>query len=232
MIVTPAFHRILTAVEAAEHSVIRGLHEKRIETEPTLTDRFLGAVEIAFDKGLECEGYQIRVRTLRDRGPNAPEAEFGADLASVLHIATKEYRITKGFLAQAKFANKEGIYLNGSGRRYPDISLKLGSASKRMVNQCRQMLLITPESYVFIYSEFGIFVIPASTVVSLVQDGNSYRVNMKTLRWFMEDYLRSFIGDLGLSAYDDNTFRELRDTTFSNYALMVEMSGQSGRNKG
>jgi len=226
MIISPAINRILKAIEAAEHKVIQGLQDKTIETEPSLTDRLLGAIDFAFDEGIKSDGYLIRARTLRDRGANAPEAEFGADLASVLHIDTKEYKISKGFLAQAKLANKEGIYIEVKDNRcLPHISLRLSSSSSRLVNQCHRMLCITPESYVFIYSNYGIFVIPASTVVSVSSDDNMYRVSFKTFQWFMKDHLRSFIGDLQLSAYDDDTFRRLRDKTFSSFGLMLDISG-------
>lgn len=225
MIITPAFQRILTAVESAEHNAIRGFSQGSIETEPTLTDRLLGAIEVAFEQGLECEGYSIRVRTLRDRGPNCPEKEFGADLISVLHVDVKGFSISKGFLAQAKISGKEGIIVNGSGKRYPDVYLKLNESSSRLITQCKQMLWISPDSYVFIYTKMGIYVIPASTVVSVAKDNIQKKVNMKTLRWFMEDYLRSFIGDLRLQAFDDATLRNLREITSSNYGLFIEMFG-------
>jgi len=227
MIVTPAYQRFLAAVEATEHNAIRGLTEGAIETEPAFTDRLLGALEVAFEAGLECDGYTLRVRTLRDRGPDAPEREFGADLVSVLHVNTGGFKISKGFLAQAKMAGKDGITVDGRNRRYPDVYLNLGKSSERLVMQCKQMLLISPDSFVFIYSHLGVYVVPASTVVSTAADGTPRKVNMKTLRWFMEDYLRSFIGDLRLRAFDDGTLRGLRDMTLANYGVLFEMLAET-----
>jgi hypothetical protein len=83
LIVTGSVRRTLMAVEAAEHNVIQGLDRCLIETEPSLTDRLLGGLEDAFaagNKGLRADKFNLRLRTLRDRGANAPEGEFGADL--------------------------------------------------------------------------------------------------------------------------------------------------------
>ena len=75
---------MLGAVESAERLAVLGLTDGTVETEPTLTDRFLGGLQHAVSNdGLRMQGYRMRLRTLRDRGPNAPEREFGADLASI-----------------------------------------------------------------------------------------------------------------------------------------------------
>lgn len=235
MVVNSAMRRIMTAVESAEHVATRGLDEGRIETEPTLTDRFLGALEEAFGNGIEADGYFMRVRTLRDRGPNAPEREFGADIVSVLRVALPEYEISKGFLAQAKMANKEGITFKSNYKKFPDIFFKQATRALETPNslymQCRQMLAISPDSYLFVYSNIGIYVIPATTIVSIAPDGEPHKIYMKTLRWFMEDFIRSFIGDWRLKAYDDKSLRELRDLNLSNSALMFELQeSQAGSN--
>ena len=73
MIVTGVIRKFGDLIKEAENQVIDSITDKRIETEPSITDRFLGAVENIFDQQGEFRGYRFRARTLRDRGPGAAE---------------------------------------------------------------------------------------------------------------------------------------------------------------
>ena len=236
MIVIPAVRRILTAVESAEHTVTRGLGVGLIETEPSLTDRFLGALDNAFGTEIESDGYYLSVRTLRDRGPNAPEREFGADVVSVLRVDTSNFQIAKGFLGQAKMAGRGGVSVKFLNHRdLPEISIRRPSRDeedpKSLYSQCRQMLAVTPDSYVLVYAPNGIYVVPASSIASLANDGQAHRVYMKLLRWFMADFVNSFIGDLRVSAYDDASLRRARDINLANYAMMFQIQDAEARRR-
>jgi len=239
MIFTGTVQRVVATLEAAEGMTIRSFQEGRIETEPTFTDRFLGAVEMAFGETVRVRDYKFKARTLRDRGPGAPENEFGADLCGVLDIDIEHFKLSKGFLAQAKIAGKEevsitkepldalNVQVTRENSDYPKVQVRLSGKPNdkkpRLLTQCEHMLEITPDSYVFIYSLEGILVVPASTITNMSFERKPQPVYSKTLSQFFRDFLMSFIGDLRLKAYDDETLRELRNSTRANTALLLQM---------
>lgn len=233
MIVTGSVRRALIAVEAAEHSVIQGLNQKLIETEPSLTDRLLGGMEVAFaagDKGLRADEFDLRLRTLRDRGPNAPEREFGADLVCVFDSNIKGCTLAKGVLVQAKMAGSGGVTISPGCHRYPEICVSVSKRDPSTLNslfaQCESMLSISPASFVFIYSNDGIFVVPALSIVSLEVGGHPLNIYSKTLRYFMQDFMQCFLGDGLVSAVDDNTLRGVRDHVRARSAMMLSIHEQ------
>ncbi len=231
MIVSSVARRICDAASSVENDVLRQWREGAIETEPTLTDRFLGAFEQAIGSDFLVSGYRVTTRTLRDRGPNSPEREFGADIASVLRVNTLEQQLTKGFLAQSKFANKDEIRVEETNGHYPNVTVRIRqndiNDQTSLVSQSQRMLTVTPDSFVLVYSEQGIFAMPASTIVTLKRDGEHRRVYVKEFRWFIMDFLQSFIGDLRMYAYDDPSLRQLRDLTqaYAGLLLTVENAG-------
>jgi hypothetical protein len=91
-------------------------------------------------------------KTLTDRAPNAQEKTYGADFCGVLDIARPDYNVKKGFLAQANLIEP------GAWIRTDEF--------ERMQRQCHNMLSISPESYVFLYSKEDIRVVPAVLVIS------------------------------------------------------------------
>ena len=121
MVITGIINSITEKISSAEKTTIRHLSEQAIETEPSLTDRFLGAIDNVFESnGFETNGFLIKSRTLRDRGRNAPEHEFGPDFISVLNINISSYSLSKGFLVQAKLAGKEEISII-ERKPYPEV---------------------------------------------------------------------------------------------------------------
>lgn len=233
MIITRIINRIVSRISEAENVAIRNLSENAIETEPSLTDRFLGAIDYVFEaNGFEVDGFNIKTRTLKDRGRNAAEHEFGSDFISVLNIGIPSYSLSKGFLAQAKLAGKEEIKVIAK-KPYPEIQVSFPTNksrdNSRLITQCEQMLNISSDSFVFVYSSLGIYVVPATTIVSIKEIGIQ-GVYSKTLQHFYKDFLMSFVGDRDLNAFDDATLRKLRDRTFSNSALAIEISSNNNIN--
>jgi len=227
MIVVGILRDLSKHIEKAAAIAVEDLQEGIVETEPSLTDRFIGAMEGRLST-LEIGGYRFKIRTLRDRGRGAPEHEFGADLVGVLDVDIPSYKVSKGFLAQAKLANKGEITvkLPGScpGYEYPEITVSIprDPSSSRLVSQCKQMLSVTPDSYVFVYSQFGIFVIPASAITSIAP-GSCRPVYSKRIGGFFMEHMMSFIGDLGLEATSDDALRSCRERTNARYAMLLEM---------
>ena len=230
MIITGSVHRALIAVEAAENNAIRGLNKGHIETEPSLTDRFLGGLEVAFGNdtcGLRSDHFDLQLRTLRDRGPNAPEREFGADLVCVFDANIPGCTLTKGVLVQAKRTGSEGIGISPGNHRYPDISVEVSKRAPSTPNslfaQCEAMLSVTSDSFVFVYASDGIFVVPALSIVSMEIGGRSLNVYSKPLRYFMQDFLYCFIGDALVNAIDDETLRNLQERVRARSAMLLSI---------
>lgn len=171
-------------------------------------------------------GYRLLLRTLRDRGPDAPERQFGADLVTVFELDTTQCRLRKGFLAQAKLAGQKEVQVDDT-REYPVVSVRRsGNRRERpsdLVPQCGQMLRISPDSYVFVYSERSISVIPANTVAHLAPDGEYHGIYSIGLRQFFRGFFQSFIGDYRISAFDDQTLEDLRNQTLANSAALFTL---------
>jgi hypothetical protein len=230
MIITGTLRDMLSAVESAERLAVRGLAAGTIQTEPTLTDRFLGALQQSISsQGLEMRGYRLHLRTLRDRGPHAPERLFGADVVTVFELKTPECGLRKGFLAQAKLAGAGDVWVDGS-RDYPVVSVRRSANREErpsdLVPQCGQMLRVSPDSYVFVYTDRGISVIPANTVAHLAADGHRHGIYSMTLRQFFRSFFQSFVGDYRLSAYDDETLRNLQNETLASSAALLSLRAE------
>jgi hypothetical protein len=227
LIVTGTVAGIGDAIQAAEEITVQALREQGIETEPTFTDRLVGAFHAAMgralngDVGVQVGNYRVRVRTLRPMGSNAPEREFGADICVVLDVDIPQYRLSKGFLVQAKMSGRGATEVTiEKTSAYPTVTVAPDSDLRR---QCNTMLALTPDSFVFVYSEHGVLVVPASTVTHITANARPQRVYSKALRQFFVDFLMSFVGDPNLAAYDDDTLRRLISSTNSRSGLSVEL---------
>ena len=86
----------------AEDEIIRDMNQGKVDTEPSITDRYLAVLQHVISEQWKKEGLEFDVRTLGDRGPNAAESKYGADFVAVLNIKLEGYKQTKGFLCQAK----------------------------------------------------------------------------------------------------------------------------------
>lgn len=235
MIITGSIRRALIAIEAAENNAIKGLEQGLIDTEPSLTDRLLGGMEVAFsagNNGLRADQFDLKLRTLRDRGANAPEREFGADLVCVFDSNIKGCILSKGLLVQAKKAGSGGVTISPGNHRYPEVCVAVSNRDPSCPNslfaQCQAMLSITPDSYVFVYCSDGIFVVPAISIVSLEVGGRPLNIYAKSLRYFMMDFMQCFLGDALISAVDDDSLRKARERVRARSAMMltIQDSGQ------
>ena len=157
-----------------------------VEQEPQLTDRWLGRIAESL-QGYRVKGVTWTAKTLTDRGSGAQERQYGPDFIGVLDIDLPEYKVKKGFLAQAKLL-KNG-YLNTS-------------EFNRMRHQCEQMLALSPDSFVFLYSRDGIRVVPAIAVVSAAAPEVVFEPDAlysRKISRFYEEHLECFIGDRSIN---------------------------------
>jgi len=206
-------------ITQAESRTIEGMVDGRLETEPSATDRFLARIEDTFSGGNDQQGIVFRARSLRDRGRNASEREFGADFCGVLNTRVAGFSQTKGFLVQGK-SEKEGIKVRKEPYGLTTVRFTQNKELDRLKEQASRMLSVTPESFVIIYSTNGFVVAPASSVIGLEAGGELYA---KAVDRFFKEYLMCFIGDPKLKAYDDTTLEGLRAETNARTAILFEV---------
>ena len=197
-------------IKKAEENIIMKINDGRVETEPSVTDRFFQEVERVFEENGEKNGICFRVRTLRDRGPNAPEKKFGADICGVLNVKLSEFEISKGFLAQAKNERQREICVSDTDNK---VIIYNNTKLNELKDQTEKMLNITPDSFVIVYSTKKFIVVPASTIKGLKYNDmyvyNSAKLYGKPVDQFFKEFITCFIGDLKLKAYDDKTFNKI-----------------------
>lgn len=83
-------------------SVVADLVDGKIRQEPDATSQLVGAIKHEFWRR-EVHGINWEATVFTDRGPKAEEKRFGADFGGVLNIDLPDYKVKKGFLAQAKY---------------------------------------------------------------------------------------------------------------------------------
>lgn len=225
MIITGTINSVRTAIEHASQITRNGLAAGEIETEPTFTDRMIGAFKTVVEANPEYRGYKFGIRTLRDRGPGAAEHEFGADFCAVLKVEIEDFSIEKGFLAQAKLSGRGGVSVRAGGPGvYSTVMVSATAGDRTLRAQCDQMLAVTPDSYVVVYDYDDILVVPASSVAHLHHDAGTQPLYSKSIGNFFSEFLMSFVGDPALKAHDDQSLRELRDRTGARTAFLLSIS--------
>lgn len=185
-----------TRVAEAAEGTVEALRDGRVEQEPDYTSRMLGRIELAMNE-FETKGVVWTAKVLTDRGPNAQEKEYGADFMGVLDIKLPEYAVTKGFLAQAKMIE-------------PDSPITPAEWN-RMKAQCENMLSVSPDSFLFVYSQNGTIVIPAASIVSLNERHNPHDLYFRKLQRFYEEHFECFIGDRRIHAPTIEALKTLRE---------------------
>ena len=78
-----------------------------------------------------------------------------------------------------------------------------------MQEQCEKMLSLTPDSFVFLYSKYGISIVPAISVLSAKQC-NPHDLYSRSISRFYEEHFQSFIGDRRLKSSSINVLEEIR----------------------
>jgi hypothetical protein len=180
-----AAERLAERIQDAASTTVESRNNGWVEQEPQFTDRLLGRIEDAVNKFDRAGDVQWRARTLTDRGPSAEEHRFGADFLGVFEATSSGLSIAKGFLSQAK--NLE----EGS---------KLKSAElARLRQQCRSMLRLTPDAYVFLYGRKGVRVVSAVAVLGSGEQRLD-ELGPKSIKVFFYDHFRCFIGDPSLTS--------------------------------
>jgi len=153
-----------------------------------------------------------------------------ADICSVLYIDLPRFKISKGFLAQAKI-ERYGLLVDDI---YNKLIVYNNTELKKLKNQTDKMLNITPDSFVIVYSMKKFLVVPASTIKGLnilYDEGNimsdrlssSIKLYGKPIDQFFKEFITCFVGDLRLNAYDDKTLIRLKEETLARSVIMFHI---------
>ena len=187
--------------DAIDHTV-QTFADGRVEQEPAFTDRMLGGIEEAL-REFQVKGVHWRAKTLTDRGRHAQEKKYGADFMGVLSVDFPDFKVEKGFLAQAKIDT-------------PLMDLR------SLHSQGERMLSLSPDSFVFLYSREGVKVVPAVAVIG-TQMHPSELYSRSAARFF-EEHFQSFIGDRAISAPRLDVLEGLRERYEARSLLYLEAS--------
>jgi len=202
-IIREAAHEAADAAKTA----VEGLREGRIQGEEPFTDRMIGAIEQRMN-GLQTKGIRWSALTLTAHQRGAQETTFGADFMGVLHINLPDFRVQKGFLAQAKLLEPNAYFSPNE--------------SRRLAEQCRRMLAHSPDSFVFLYSRYSIRVVPAISVVGLHQPMSPYALYRRSIARFFEEHFESFIGDSRMSGPNVESLKALQEQVGTRLVLFLK----------
>lgn len=189
-------------IAGAIRRAVEALREGRVEQEPAMTDRMIGAIEETL-RDFKARGVQWGAKTLTDRGPGSQESKCGADFMGVLNISLPDFSVTKGFLAQAK------LIRNGSAGDVNELK-----------RQCDKMLNLTPASFVFLYSRDDVWVVPAISVIGANVD--PVGLYGRSAKRFFEEHLECFIGDRNISSPTPMALDDLRRRFDARSAILLE----------
>lgn len=115
------------------------------------------------------------------------ESTVGADLAGILEIDFNGRKISKAYLAQAKVGKE---YLGPQGQVF------VRATNDDLQKQVSDMLEITSDSFVFIYSKGGIHCVPAFQVaLSGTNSISTESFPFRNFGSFYEEFIKCFIGD-------------------------------------
>ena len=124
-------------VTEAENTIRDSIVNGRIPDEPSITNRFLQQLETTINRSEQVQGVQFRARTLSSLGPNAEEAEVGADFVAVIDVQLPGFSMQKGFLCQAKNVGS-GIDVVYTRPRTIRVGFTRASELRRLQNQTKK----------------------------------------------------------------------------------------------
>ncbi|BBA69298.1 hypothetical protein [Geobacter sulfurreducens] len=180
-----AFGSAATKVATAAKKTAEEYAEKKLPDEPAFTTALATRIKDSLS-GFAKGGITWNAKILSSHGPNTEESKFGADILGALHLDLPGYNVNKGFLAQAK-------------RQEPGKHL-VSKEWARLQEQCNTMLNFTSESYVFIYSLNGVFVVPSISVVACNNIEDLHTLHPKNLSAFYKEHFMCFVGDRAIDS--------------------------------
>lgn len=186
-----AASRLLNAANKTRDDMVAQI----LPDEPAVTSALVTRFRDTLNR-FEKAGIRWSAKILSSHGHGAEEGIFGADFFGVLQFAFPEFKISKGFLAQAKKQN-EGA--------------KLSSTEwNRLVGQCKNMMKYSNASFVFVYSLNGFFVVPAVSVLACRDAEDLHTLHPMRIHDFYKHHFQCFVGDYGIRDSSASILEELR----------------------
>jgi hypothetical protein len=137
--------------------------------------------------GIKLNDFKIDVYTYSPK----EEHSTGADIAGILEIDYGSKKLKKAFLAQSKICYPITVK-SSTGTSAPHYKAK----NSLILKQAKDMLNITSDSFFFLYTKTGCFVIPALHVDAIGKDEvNTVDFHYKKLGNFYSEFFQCFIGD-------------------------------------
>ncbi|WP_432948273.1 hypothetical protein ACQPXM_13270 [Kribbella sp. CA-253562] len=250
MLPTGAAEALNDAVERAERDLLADLSEELVGQEDDMTASLRTRLTIRDIRewNAEIEGdLQVRISVLDSAGPGSTESLIGADICGVINIAFNGMRVSKGFLAQAKRAGSEGITFNEAVVDHDDLydsefshwlwtdevqleasgTVYVTRPSERLARQCRDMLRLTPASFLWVYDDTQIAIVSAQDVLAAYskppKPRDPTKLGTKRLADFMIHVTDSFIGDPKLTAWNRASLLALARQNDARFALRVRV---------
>lgn len=181
-------------ISTAARHVIEDMTSGRAQQEPSITDRLIAYIQ-AEARASTRSGFAWTAMTLTDRGRGSQERKYGADFVGSLEIKIDGFNIRKGFLAQAKKIEPTDRFTN--------------SEYAKLKSQCEDMLRLSPDSFVFLYSAIdGFSVLPAISIIG-ARSCNPHELTKKTIQKFFVEHFECFIGDSNISLANIKTLDQL-----------------------
>ena len=181
-------------ISNAARRVIEDMTSGRAQQEPSITDRLIAYIQTEARSSAR-SSFVWTAMTLTDRGRGSQERKYGADFVGSLEIKISGFNIKKGFLAQAKKIEPSDRFSN--------------SEYSKLKTQCEDMLRLSPDSFVFLYSVIdGFSVLPAITILG-ARNCNPHELTKKPIQKFFTEHFECFIGDSNISLANIQTVDEL-----------------------
>jgi hypothetical protein len=173
--IAEAAHR----AERATWEVMAGYRDGTASEEPAITGGLATALRIALTGKIAGLTWKTHVMKASS-GKSAEESATGADLLMHIKFDTTKLKYSKGVLIQAKRV-EPGVRMNKAEH-------------KTLVEQCEQMLGITPCAFVFDYTKHAL---RCGSAIAIAGSTNRYlhsQCAWTSYRFFLE-FFRCFIGD-------------------------------------
>lgn len=185
---------------------------RSVHDEDDFTSRMADRIERSID-GMLVGGmkWEIITRKLPWRGPKSEESRFGADLGLALRMSGRGFDVTKGYLIQAKMVEA----LEFEVLEYPPFG-----KGDRVFAQCKDMLKITQEAYVWLYSETGISILRAGSMVK-TDPSRISRMRRQSLHGFMIRAFMSWNGDYRLGDLGKQSLESMMEEYSVKQAILI-----------
>jgi hypothetical protein len=171
----------------------------------------VAAILTEADDGPARPSVRLSARQTQSKGGGSEESWSGADLLMVLEITAPDYEVRKGVLIQAKRLEP--------GKKLPT------RIARDLRSQCKDMLDLTPASFVFVYSKTGVMTLSATTVeASERRDLHELEQWPNSTAVFFTDFMKCWTGDPRLAATDRESLAVLRAESNARNAMLLRAS--------